>query len=152
MTSFDPNSTISLIENLLSVITLLVVAVFGVSIAYFIVYIIKRFFLKQPKEDALVAKLNRLNHIFNEAQELIPEIAGEMTIKQQAVNKLRTEYETYQNIPAMSKENLAALQTVFRNQLKSDLVKSTFWNILIGAFFFVLGFVVQKYLSTSTIF
>lgn len=148
--TFDPNSLINLVQTFTSIITVVTLALFSVTfvyILYFIITLIKKYSEKPAeKKDILEEKFKQLNQIFNRAQELMPEVESEITRKQESVKTLQSKYETYKNIPPLSKENLEALTTVFQGQLDADRPKSIFWNILIGAFFFGLGVLAQKYL------
>ena len=138
-------STIQLLTNIISIITIGLISIFVVSVIYSIIYLVIKVRVrlkKPPVEDPLIKELNHLNRILNEAQEVIPKISDDIVKKQQIVNSLKTEYETYSNIPQMSKENLDALRTV----LRSSENKSVLIQILIGAIFLLLGILIQKYI------
>lgn len=135
-------------SNLVELIIPILIAILIATFTYSIPIIgdsLARYLKKTPKEDPLLDEINRLNHIFNEAQELIPKISDELNKKKQAVNQLKADYETYNNIPQLSKENLAALQNVFQTQLKTEGNKPLALNIIIGAFLLLLGIFLQKY-------
>lgn len=141
-------STIQVLTNFIYVAIIGLTSIFVVSLIYSVLYLaykIRDRLGKQPAEDPLIKELNHLNHILNEAEDIIPKISEEIVKKQQIVNSLKTEYETYSNVPKMSKENVDALRTVLKDVQNTAEHKSVLVQILIGAIFLLLGILIQKY-------
>ncbi len=119
-------------------IAALVAAILGlilILIMLVMVFVAKK---KKPNK-SLEARIKALASSLTESAELINQVELEISEKEELLEKLKKDTDTYNALLSLKKEEIDAITKVLKSELKSQSKKSFWLNILINFLFFLLG-------------
>ena len=97
----------------------------------------------EPPEE----RINRLARNLKEATSAISEIESELRERHALAEKVKTDYERYQKLADLKKEEVEAVVQALRGELREEGSKSLWKSVAINLVFFVAGVVVTVYMA-----
>lgn len=88
-------------------------------------------------------RIEKISQDLAESSSQLSNIQRELEERIQYVEELKAEAEVAENVISMTEEQVSAVQAKLNQELESSSTKGMIQSILIGAFFFVLGYIVQ---------
>ncbi|MBU0654639.1 MAG: hypothetical protein KJ914_05825 [Gammaproteobacteria bacterium] len=97
----------------------------------------------EPPEE----RIKRLTNNLKEAISTISEIEKELKERQALAEKVKSDYEIYQKLADLKKEEVDAVTQALRGELREEGNKSLWISIFINLAFFMVGIFATKYIT-----
>ena len=102
---------------------------------------------KKRGEETLEQRITRLTSSLHDATPLINHIQAEIEARQQLVDKLQRDVDTYNKIVESKKPEVEAVAQLLRGELKKEGRRSFWQGVAINFVFFVLGAVLSAVIA-----
>ena len=122
-----------------------VVTVLGAILAV-VAQLYERLRERKKKEETIEDRINTLTTSLRDASRIVSQVEEEIADRQQLVQRLQKDAETYNKVASLNKGDVEAVAQVLRGELKKDDRRKLFRDILLNFVFFMLGLAASFFL------